>query len=75
MNWIDVNDKLPELGQKVIFKLHGYEMEGSFDGTGHCCGLFSDPLTSEYKLRPIFRSENVNTLEATHWRPLDEEPS
>ena len=72
MNWIDVKEKLPIIGQKVKFKIHGCEMEGRFDGqgTGMGMGFYSE---CDNKLKPVFRSDNVITMEATQWMPLNEE--
>jgi lipopolysaccharide biosynthesis protein len=75
MNWINVKDKLPELGQKVLaYRNYGVSFGGYPSGIyiaifahiNHYIFIIADNETNHNNYRPM--------IEFSHWMSLPEKP-
>lgn len=67
MKFNSLDEKRPEIGQKVAFLLHGYEFRGEFKGIE-----MGKPCFYGNQSHIDGSTASATTLEATMWRPLDE---
>ena len=69
MNWIDVNEKLPEVGIDSVYGSEWVLVAGLFDGNQY---------VSEGKYvatnRPYWKSAYDDKIQVTHWMPLPKPP-
>ena len=71
MKWIDVNEKLPAVGEKCWYFFDGVGIHRGFYG-----GLYVDEEGNEWKGMSIFYNDTgFLTGDVTHWHPdQDEKP-
>ena len=71
--WISVDDRLPNFGDRVLLGAEGWAQEGGIDA------MFSGPIDEViFWVTSVDAAGDWNELplhEVTHWMPLPEPPS